>query len=100
VRDKPTHTQPESAARGRLPATHTGALAVCGHGAYMPKLEKGGPHWWVNAHIQGAHRRDRHNTLVYEPDSYTFDEEQPRHGQFDDNNIKISLRTQGPTFTT
>jgi hypothetical protein len=53
---KPTHTQPQSAGRGRLRATHTGALVVCGHGAYMPKLETGagGAHWWVNTHIHGA----------------------------------------------
>jgi hypothetical protein len=31
-----------STARGRPPATHTGALAVCGHGLYMSKLETGG----------------------------------------------------------
>jgi hypothetical protein len=41
-RDK-THPQPpQSAARGRLPTTYTGALAVCGQGAYMLKLEKRG----------------------------------------------------------
>jgi hypothetical protein len=46
--DYPLH----SAFRGRLQATHTGALAVCGHGAYMSKLEIGGrAHWWVNTHI-------------------------------------------------
>jgi hypothetical protein len=39
---KPTSTLPKSTARGRQPATHTDALVVCGHGARMSKLEKGG----------------------------------------------------------
>jgi predicted YcjX-like family ATPase len=48
----------------------------------------------------GAYSRsDMHNTRVYEPDPYIFDEEQPRHGQFDDSILRRSMRTQAPSFT-
>jgi hypothetical protein len=39
---KRTHTQPQSGARGRLPATHTGVFAMCGYDAYISKPEEGG----------------------------------------------------------
>jgi hypothetical protein len=50
---------------------------------------------------RGAYSRsDRHITLLYEPDPYLFDEEQPRHGQFDDISLSRSMRTPAPTFTS
>jgi hypothetical protein len=47
---KPTTNPPSSAARGRLPTTHTGTPAVCGQAGDGG----GGGHWWVNTHIHGA----------------------------------------------
>jgi hypothetical protein len=44
-------------------------------------------------------RSDRDTTPVYEQDPYVFEDEQPRRGQFDDDNLSRSLRTQAPVFT-
>jgi hypothetical protein len=45
-------------------------------------------------------RVDRNATHAYEDAIYIFDDEQPRHGQFDDNILSMYLRAHGPTFTT
>jgi hypothetical protein len=45
-------------------------------------------------------RSERDTTPVYEPDPYNiFEDEQPRRGQFDDDILSRSLRTQAPVFT-
>jgi hypothetical protein len=82
---------------------------VTTQGFIMTKFERfsanvGLPHG-QSSHLptagNGAYRgSDIHNTHVYELDPYIFDEEEPRHGQFDDNSLSRSLRTHAPTFTT
>jgi hypothetical protein len=44
-------------------------------------------------------RSERNTTPVYDLDSYVFEDEQPRRGQFDGDSLSRSLRTQAPVFT-
>jgi hypothetical protein len=50
-------------------------------------LQHGQPPQPPTADSGAYSRSDRHNTHVYEPYPYIFDEEHPRHGQLDDNSL-------------